>query len=281
MIYCMCTFAHPLQRFLRVHLHHVAELGANKIDGGHQGDRGVCAWEGGEEQGKRNDHMHLTIQLSRTKGQDVPYDHNFLLGSAVYKLLQEHSEEASNAVHDSHYRSAYVLSEIYRVKGKPKEAWFRVGTDNGTIARIVSKALTPSTKLHVGKSEFMVTGVMIEEPVARPGEYITLSPILLRHKEKGQSLVHDTPGYVKSLEAAMNHQVKNYLKKEGTVRVVHFEPQAVRKRKIKDRTILAQKGRLLLDGEEEQLKLLVNHGIGLSPALGFGMVVLDKGWHYD
>lgn len=221
--------------------------------------------------------MHLTIQLTRTEGRDAPHDHNFMLGSAVYKLLQEHSEEASATVHDSHYRSAYVLSEIHRVRGRPKEAWFRIGTANEALARNIGKALTPGTEFHVGKTGFQVTGIMMEEPVIRPGEFVTLSPILLRDKNNGQSLVHDSPGYVESLEAAMNRQVKNYLKKEGTIKVIHFEPQAVRKRKIKDRTVLAQKGRMLLDGEDEQLAFLVNHGIGLSPALGFGMVVPSRG----
>lgn len=199
-----------------------------------------------------------------------------MLGSAVYSLLKENAEDAADALHDSPYRSAYVLSEVHRVHGKPKEAWFRLGTSSEVVTRIAGRALTPSTEMRVGGASFQVTGLRIEEPIVRPGEYVTLSPILLRNKENDQSLVHDSPGYVESLEAAINSQVQNYLKKEGTVKVVHFEPQAVRKRKIKDRTVLAQKGRMILDGEEEQLRLLVNHGVGASPALGFGMVVLNR-----
>lgn len=148
-----------------------------------------------------------------------------------------------------------------------------MGTSSEAVTRIAGRALTPSTEMRVGGASFQVTGLQIEEPIVRPGEYVTMSPILLRDNENGQSLVHDSPGYVKSLKTAINQQVQNYLKKEGDVKVVHFEPQAVRKRKIKDRTVLAQKGRMILDGEDEQLRLLVNHGIGRSPALGFGMVV--------
>ncbi|MEW5937356.1 MAG: CRISPR-associated endoribonuclease Cas6 [Candidatus Thermoplasmatota archaeon] len=222
--------------------------------------------------------MHLTFQLNRIEGKDPPYDHNFLLGSALYRKLQEASEEAATAAHDSPYRSPYVLSEIHRVRGKPREAWFRMGTTHESLVRAIGKALAPGTNVQVGPTLFQVTGILMEEPVARPGEYVTLSPILLRDEENGQSIVHDTPGtdYKQILEDAVNTQVKNYLKKEGTVKVIHFEPQAVRKRRIKDRTVLAQKGRMLLDGEEEQLRLLVNHGIGSSPALGFGMVVLNR-----
>lgn len=206
-------------------------------------------------------------------GPNPDYDHNFMLGSAVYNLLREHSEEASNVLHDSPYRSPYVLSEIHGVKGKPGEWWFRLGTSSGAVARIAGKALTPSTELSVGESSFQVTGIVMEEPLAVPGEYVTLSPILLRDKESGKSIVYDSPNYPETLENAINLQVKNHLKKEGTIKVVHFESQAVRKRKIKDRTVLAQKGRMLLDGDEEQLRFLVNHGIGSSPALGFGMIV--------
>jgi len=220
--------------------------------------------------------MHITVQLQRTGGKDASYDHNFHLGSAVYTLLKETSDEAAGILHESYYRSAYVLSEIHRVRGKSNEAWFRVGTSNETVLRIISKALAPSLKLHVGGTEYLITGLQIEEPVVRPGEFVTLSPILLRDKNNGQSLVHDSPGYVESLEAAMNTQIENYMKTDGTVKVIHFEPQAVRKRTIKERTVLAQKGRMLLDGEEEQLRFLVNQGVGLSPALGFGMVVLNR-----
>ena len=209
-------------------------------------------------------------------GPNPDYDHNFMLGSAVYKLLKESSEEASTALHDSPYRSPYVLSEIHGVKGKPGEWWFRLGTSNNAVARIAGKALTPSTEITVGKSRFQITGIVMEEPLVRPGEYVTLSPILLRDKESGKSIVHDSPNYPETLEKAINLQIKNYLKKEGTIKVVHFEPQAVRKRKIKERTVLAQKGRMLLDGDDEQLSFIVNHGIGSSPALGFGMVVLNR-----
>ncbi len=220
--------------------------------------------------------VHLTINLTRVVGRDPPYDHNFLLGSAVYRMLKERSEKAADIVHDSPSRSAYVLSEIHRVRGKPKEAWFRIGSSSEAIIRLVEKALTPGTSLIVGPTAFQIGSTGIEEPVARPGEYVTLSPILLRDKETGQSIVHDTPGYVETLQEAANQQVRNHLKREGTIRILHFEPQAVRRRTIEDRTVLAQKGRFLMDGGEEELRLLVNHGIGLSPALGFGMVVLNS-----
>jgi len=156
---------------------------------------------------------HLTIQLNHIGGQDVSYDHNFMLGSAIYKLLEEHSENASKAVHDSHYRSPYVLSEIYRVRKKPNEAWFRIGLTNNTLIKLLAKSLSPGSELTIGNTKFQITGIQMEEPIVRPGEYITLSPILLRDRENGQSLVHDTPGYVKSLEAAMrpwNKTTRNY-----------------------------------------------------------------------
>jgi len=213
-------------------------------------------------------------------GPNPAYDHNFMLGSAVYAMLKENSKEASDVFHDSPYRSPYVLSEIHGVTGKKGEFWFRLGTSSEAVARIAGKALTPATEISVGDSRFQVNGIVMEEPIVRPGEYVTLSPILLRDRETGQSIVHDTPDYKNILEEAINRQIKNHLKKEGTIKVVHFEPQAVRKRKIKERTVLAQKGRILLDGDDEQLSFLVNHGIGSSPALGFGMIIYSGG-RYD
>ncbi len=178
-------------------------------------------------------------------------------------------------LHDAPGRSAYVLSEIHGVRGKKGEFWFRVGTSSEAVGRLVGKALTPSTGVTVGPTSFQVTGLAIEEPVVRPGEFVTLSPILLRD-ENGKSLVHDSEGYGERLEEAMNRQIMNNTGRKGKIKLIHFEPQAVRKRKIRGRTFLAQKARLLLDGPEEDLTFLVEHGIGRSPAMGFGMVVLNK-----
>ena len=182
---------------------------------------------------------------------------------------------ASAVLHDAPGRSAYVLSEIHGVRGKKGEFWFRVGMSGEAVGRLVGKALTPSTEIMVGPTRFQVTGLSIEEPIIRPGEFVTLSPILLTDGE-GQSLVHDSEGYRDTLTEAMNRQIENNTGRGGNIRLLRFEPQAVRKRKIRERTFLAQKGRLLLDGPEEELKFLVDHGIGRSPALGFGMVVLNK-----
>jgi len=225
--------------------------------------------------------VHVTVALRRTEGRDPPYDHNFLLGSAFYALLRNHSAEASSILHDSPSRSAYVLSEIHRVTGKTKEAWFRLGTSSEAVTKLAGKALSPGTDLTIGATRFQITGFSMEEPLVRPGEYVTLSPILLRDKKTDRCIVHDSPGYVETLQMAANLQVKNHLKREGTIQIHHFEPQAVRKRTIEKRTVLAQKGRFLAEGSEEDLSLIVNHGIGSSPALGFGMIVPSEGRRSD
>ncbi len=219
--------------------------------------------------------MHLAIRLSREEGRDPPFDHGYLLGSIVYTRVEEVDPGLSREVHDGHGRSRHVISEIHRVRDHPAAAWFRVGTDDEDVAGAIAKALAPGTELALGETRFRVTSVEREEPVARPGEFATLSPILLIDKETSRSIVHDSPAYRDSLEAAINAQIRANTKSEGAVRVLHVEPQAVRKRTIKMRTVLAQKARLLLDGPEHELRFLVDRGIGRSPALGFGMVVGD------
>jgi CRISPR-associated endoribonuclease Cas6 len=199
-----------------------------------------------------------------------------MLGSAVYSLLQECSDEAAEVLHESPHRSAYVLSEIHRVRGRPEEAWFRVGSSSETVVRLIGKAFPPTTEVVVGPAKFQVTGIEVQEPVVRPGEFVTLSPILLTDTETGQSLVHDSNGYSEILQAAMNAQIEGSTKTAGNIRLIRLVPQAVRKRTIKDRMFLTQKARLLMDGPEEQLRFLVNHGVGRSPALGFGMIVPNR-----
>ena len=219
--------------------------------------------------------VHISFKMTHIAGPDPPYDHNFMLGSAVYKMLREHSEEASTILHDSPHRSAYVLSEIHRVRAKPKESWFRSGTSNSRIATFMGEALAPRSKLTIGQTDFQVNEIRLEEPVVRPGEFVTLSPILLTDKETGRSLVHDSDDYPRRLEEAINAQIRYNAKSAGLVRLLRVETQGVHKRTIRGRTVLTQKAHLLLDGPNEELNFLVNHGIGRSPALGFGMIVLN------
>ncbi|MDA8055318.1 MAG: hypothetical protein M0Z77_06680 [Thermoplasmatales archaeon] len=216
---------------------------------------------------------HFTVYLSNESKNTLPYDHNYLLGSAIYKLLKDMSEDAAKILHDAPYRTSYVISEIYRVSGKRGESWFRVGSGNGKVLELLEESMKLGTKIQIGSTVFEVHGIKKHSFSLRPGEYLTLSPILLRDRNTGLSIVHDHPNYVSILQSAINAEVNKYLKKEGSIQIHHFESQAVRKRKIGTRTVLAEKGRFLMSGSVDELKLLVDYGVGLSPALGFGMIV--------
>lgn len=216
---------------------------------------------------------HLTVHLVRIEGRDPPYDHNYLLGGAVYHQLNEFSAEAAKVLHDSTARTSYVLSEIYRVTGNTEEAWFRIGTGYEKVLEIAERAMTEGTTIRIGETVFRVMNVSIWNSPIPAGEFLTLSPILLKDTKTGLSIVYDSENYESVLGQAANSQIWNYLKKKGSVNIKHFENLGVRKRTIKGRTVLAQKGRFLLEGPEEELRFLVDYGVGLSPALGFGMVV--------
>ncbi|MEM3862112.1 MAG: CRISPR-associated endoribonuclease Cas6 [Thermoplasmatales archaeon] len=224
--------------------------------------------------------VHLVVGLTKIEGVDPPYNHNYLLGSAVYNKINSISEEAAKVLHDSPFRTAYVLSEIYRVPDRPNESWFRIGTGDSRVVSLFEKALAPGVPISVGKTSFIVHTVRRDTPVVVPGEYVTLSPILLRNKETNQSIVYDSGDYCNILQNASNLQVSKYLKKKGSVRILHFEPIAVRKRTIERRTVLAQKGRFIMDGPVDELRMLVDYGIGLSPGLAFGMIVPTESGGY-
>lgn len=220
--------------------------------------------------------MHVAVKLTRTDGPDPPYDHNYLLGSLVYERLRKADSALSEDLHDGHGRSPYVLSEIHRVRGHPKEAWFRIGTSNNGLLNLLTGIFSPGTGLRVGPAEFNVQEMIVEEPEVRPGQFVTLSPVLLNDPDSHRSLVHDSAGYHGALQGAINAQIQNHLDETSSVSVTRITPQAVRKRTINGATHLAQKARINLQGTIEHLSFLVNHGIGSSPALGFGMVVLDR-----
>ncbi|MEM4276984.1 MAG: CRISPR-associated endoribonuclease Cas6 [Thermoplasmata archaeon] len=215
---------------------------------------------------------HLSVRLRITEGGDPPYDHNFLLGSAVYDVLKRYPQ-LSSAIHASPRRTPYVLSEIYRVTGKNGEYWFRFGASNKNLIELTKKALEDQSTIRIGQTAFAVTATALAEIPCSSGEYLTLSPILLRDKSTGRSLVFDTPGYEDALEKAIQNQILAYLNLKAQTRLIHFEALAVRRRTVNGKTFLAQKGRLLLDGPEQELSFLVDHGIGLSPGMAFGMII--------
>jgi CRISPR-associated endoribonuclease Cas6 len=214
----------------------------------------------------------LLVRLTSLEGGDPPYDHNFLLGSAVYNILREYPE-LSSAIHASPRRTPYVLSEVFRCRGKKDEYWFRFGTSSQKLIEIMTRAIPKGTRLRIGESTFAVTGTSVANVPCLPGEYLTLSPILLKDKATGKSIVCDCPEYRSRLHEAVRKQVQNNMKREPEIEVRHFEPLDVRKRTIRGRIVLAQKGRLLIDGPPEEIAFLVNHGVGLSPGLAFGMIV--------
>jgi CRISPR-associated endoribonuclease Cas6 len=220
--------------------------------------------------------MHVSIKLTRTDGPDPPYNHNFMLGSAVYDRLEKASDTAADILHDSHERSAYVVSEIHGVTGTGKEAWFRVGTSSEPVTRLMTEAFRPGEPMRVGPSTFEIRELEVDEPPVRPGRFFTISPVLLREEDSHRSIVHDSDDYHGTLQAAINGQIRNNLDETSNVSLRRVEPQAVRKRTIDGNTYLAQKQRLHLNGSKDHLRFLVNHGIGSSPALGFGMIMLDE-----
>ena len=226
-------------------------------------------------QSQEGSHIHITVNLTKTDGRNPPYDHNFLLGSAVYDLLRRDSKEASTVLHDAPGRSAYVLSEIHGVRGKKGEFWFRVGTSSPGVIDLITKALKPGIIINIGETSFSINELRVDEPEVRPGQFITISPILLRDKETKQSIVCDSKDYHNVLQTAINAQIHNNLKETSTVSVMHVTPKGVRKRTISGRTYLSQKALINLNGSEKHLRFLVNHGIGRSPSLAFGMIVLN------
>lgn len=162
------------------------------------------------------------------------------------------------------------------MRGKKGEFWFRAGTSNQTIVDLISRAIEPGQSLRIKDTLFNIRELKIEEPEIRPGQFVTLSPILLRNPDTKQSIVCDSEDYHGVLQAAINAQIQNNLNETSTVSLMHITPKGIRKRTISGRTYLAQKASIDLNGSKKHLRFLANHGIGRSPSLGFGMVVLNR-----
>lgn len=167
------------------------------------------------------------------------------------------------------------------MRGKKGEFWFRVGTVFEKTANLVKLAFQHAQKIKIRDTFFDVNGIKIDYPgreLIEPIALVTLSPILLYNRDNRRKciLVDDTD-FPKYVQDAINHQIKNARGSDGTVSVLRIEAQGVRKRTIKERTVLANKCRLWLEGSSEDLKHVVDSGIGNSPGLGFGMVIPTGG----
>lgn len=219
--------------------------------------------------------MQMTVRLQQQSSRSASYDHNYHLGSAIYEALRAFHPELSREIHASSARSKFAVGEIYHVPHRRGEASFRIASPDERLLRLVSGALIATGKLDIGGSTYFIAGADAHPTTQRlaPMGVHTLSPILIRAREGNQSLVHDNCDYPKVLADVINHDVKRATGREGTIRVLRMEKLDVRKRRLADRTVLAQKGTFWLDGDAADIAHVFDWGVGHSTGLGFGLVV--------
>lgn len=198
----------------------------------------------------------------------------------MYDAVRARDATIATLLHDAPKRAPYVLSELRRAPRRaagPERAEqyvFRIGVRSQGLARVLADCFPPEACFPVGEARFRVEGVRpdLAVPPAR-GWFRTLSPVLLR--DRGRSVVADGPGYVARVQRAVDAQVVQYGALGcgvSRVRVPAMHPLGVQRRTIRGHRVLAQDALLWVEGPEAQVSLLVDHGIGLSPALAFGMV---------
>lgn len=220
--------------------------------------------------------MQITIRLQQQSPKSVSYNHNFSLGSALYEALRAFHPDVARELHDSHDRAKFAVGEIYHHPRFRGEASFRVASPDERLLRMIAGSLVSCGKMQIGQSAYVVKGAEAHPtPTELPAPLgvHTLSPVLIRDRESPQSLVMDNCPYPDVLASAINHDVRKLTGREGSVSVLRMDKLQVRKRTLAGRTVMAQKGTFWLDGDPRDLAHVLDHGIGQSTALGFGLVV--------
>ncbi len=226
--------------------------------------------------------MKLIVSLDNISKKTPCYDHNYLLASAFLNQLRLSDPQLSGIIHDMKTTAPYVLSEIHSIKGVSWKHYFCIATSSKAIAAHIERTFRAGSDLFIGDVQLSVVDIRSEDifdEMPSPLEVNTLSPVLVKEERNhGRCMLPSDSDYLKVLNQLITTKVHKFVGENDYCRVIRVEVQDIRRRHISNGVVLATKGRFYLDGTPKALKLILEHGLGASTAMGFGFVVPSGGW---
>lgn len=245
--------------------------------------------------------MRLKINLKAKKNFKIPFNYNHILSAIIYNKIAD--MDLAQKLHDSNSFKFFNFSQINVPNRKiDKEGihsldgnihFLLSSPDNNLLKSLVDGFVDDSEvkflneSLHVEKIEALKT-----PNFATKSEFKTLSPIIIRLKEKndGAIKVRDLAPSDKFFKGIETNLVKKYLQFNGFMEnnsqvKIYSEMNNVKRKRIainkgsKTTYHRAYMMDIVLEGDIELINFAYDCGLGEKNSMGFGMIKLIQKIH--
>lgn len=224
--------------------------------------------------------MKLILTFSPPKEKMIPFDHNYMVGSSVYRLLATQSSEYAEAIHNKTGNKGYVISNLlpsgkrFYDQGIGAERYVLiVASRDQNLLAALQIAIQKQGHLNVNNSllpliQVNIVNINIPPP---PCELLTKSPVLI--KKDSRFLRPDDAGFNESvLEWIQKKYVHYYQKPYPEIRLFNIINYEKKFRAVKLNKLPCTIMRFFIDAPEDVISMLLTEGLGSKTALGFGFI---------
>ncbi|VVB54922.1 CRISPR associated protein Cas6 [uncultured archaeon] len=224
--------------------------------------------------------MKLILTFSPPKEKMIPFDHNYMVGSSLYRLLATQSPEYAETIHNKTNHKGYVISNLLpsgkRVYdqgiGAERYVLIVASRDHNLLAAI-QVAIQKQRHLNVNNSilpliQASIVNINIPPP---PCELLTKSPALI--KKNKRFIRPDDPGFNEAvLEWIQKKYVHYYQKPCPEIRLFNIINYEKKLKVVKLNKLPCTVMRFFIDAPEDIIEMLLTEGLGSKTALGFGFI---------
>ena len=224
--------------------------------------------------------MKLILTFSPPKEKMIPFDHNYMVGSSLYRLLAAQSPEYAQALHNKTNHKGYVISSLLpsgkRIYdqgiGAERYVLIVASRDNNLLAAL-QVAIQKQGHLNVNNSllpliQATIVNINIPPP---PCELLTKSPVLIKKDKR----------FIRPDDAGFNEEVLDWIKRKYAhyyqkpcpeIRLFNIVNYENKLKVVKLNKLACTVMRFFIDAPEDVIEMLLTEGLGSKTALGFGFV---------
>ncbi|MBU4222475.1 MAG: CRISPR-associated endoribonuclease Cas6, partial [Euryarchaeota archaeon] len=224
--------------------------------------------------------MKLILTFSPPKEKMIPFDHNYMVGSSLYRLLATQSPEYAEGLHKKTNHKGYVISNLLpsgkRIYdqgiGAERYVLIVASRDNNLLAAL-QVAIQKQGHLNVNNSllpliQATIVNINIPPP---PCELLTKSPVLIKKDDR----------FIRPDDAGFNEAVLDWIKRKYVhyyqkpcpeIRLFNIVNYENKLKVVKLNKLACTVMRFFIDAPEDVIEMLLTEGLGSKTALGFGFV---------
>jgi|GEM_PF-5348040 CRISPR-associated endoribonuclease Cas6 len=222
--------------------------------------------------------MRLIINLDG--GNEVPYDHSYLLYSAVINAVRSVDTSLASAIHNNSHYPWYCLSQLlpggkreYTKTGMKAERFiFLISSLDTAVLEKIKAGIERQENIFVGNIEMSVHSTMMETPYISSGivNMISRSPIVL--KSEGRYVSSKDEDFQSVLQ---NNITSKYAKVKQLLPRIKFMRITSAKSKLsalKGIRIPSTMVNFTISADYDLIDFIASVGIGSKTQMGFGFI---------